>query len=55
MGRDNGLFNVHPEFIGEIEVGFFFFSLIFFCLAGGFSIIKIFSRPLQTFAGRLPL
>ena len=32
MGRDNGLFNVHPEFIGEIEVGFFFFSLTFFCL-----------------------
>ena len=32
LGRDNGLFNVHPEFIGEIEFGFFLFSLTFFCL-----------------------
>ena len=32
VGRDNGMFNIHPEYIGEIELGFFFFSLTFFCL-----------------------
>ena len=32
VGRDNGLFNIQPEYIGEIELGFFFFSVTFFCL-----------------------
>jgi len=24
VGRDNGLFNIQPEYIGEIELGFSF-------------------------------
>ena len=32
VGRDNGLFNIQPEYIGEFKLGFFFFSLTFFCL-----------------------